>query len=151
MKEAAFYKITEEEFVISIDFKTSTEGMLLNYYIVQPYELIIPESNGISEIIMHLSEKAWVPGNLLYELASVIKKYDLRKRIDWLNTFTEVEKSSIMLSINKNVDELKEDEVGEFESNLDSYYGDFEIMNDNRLIEIARQNALKKLKQFRIK
>lgn len=62
------------------------------------YEYPIPKSrltdtiaHNMSEWINQLTEKTWSDVASLYEIASIICKYDFDSQIDWLYTFTMVE------------------------------------------------------------
>lgn len=63
-------------------------------------------NDDASKWILHLMTKTWIQPDNLYELALIIKKFDTRKEINWLNTFFLVEKKQYL----EHVISLQQDE-----------------------------------------
>lgn len=74
-------------------------------YWIRKEELARKRDGNLSEWIMHLMAKRWIDKDMLYQLASEIKRQCPNNSIDWEATFFEVEKHYYMEKAFQSLDE----------------------------------------------
>ena len=99
--------------------------------------------DSCSEVIIGLLEKKWVneSKNRLYELAKVIAKHDVDRKIDWTETFFTVEKDDYLKTINNH------DNNTNF---LDIVKTNLNESSENEVMEALRDLADRKIKEYKI-
>jgi hypothetical protein len=103
-----------------------------------------------SDWIYHLSRKAWITIDVLYELAVIIKKEHPDVAFNWYETFYDVEKSLYQ----NNITELDINDEGRSKSLFENVLKDLRVLRKDTLSEDANEQlkeiVIEKIKQHKL-